>query len=278
MSWIGGIFNKVNIGQDELRRELALTTETACPMSESADAAYPWSISSILEDMNGRGLVQLSLPGGGMSPEHPCTDYQEKLVLIYDGHLYNLEATPAEGATYRMAKKDREIFKDIIQAGTPEAPYYTNSSQLPVGLTADLIEALDLQESLQRKYTGGTVFHAYIGEPLSKETTRKLVKRILENYQIPYLTVTPTFSICPSHGYIPGEHHTCPQCNATCEVWTRVMGYFRPVSQYNPGKKSEFGERRYFAEQPSKEYDASRRHQPNVVDFYYADKMAVEPI
>ena len=167
------------------------------------------------------------------------------------GHLYNLEATPAEGATYRFAKKDRELFGDaIIQAGTPDAPYYTNSSQLPVGFTEDIFEALELQEELQRKYTGGTVFHAYLGEPITKEACRKLVRRILENYRIPYLTVTPTFSICPTHGYLPGEHHLCPKCKPVkeqkCEVWTRVMGYYRPVSQFNIGKKSEFKERVYF--------------------------------
>jgi len=164
-------------------------------------------------------------------------------------NMFNLEATPAEGATYRLAKEDRSRFPDIIQAGTPEAPYYTNSSQLPVNHTTDPFEALDLQEALQRKYTGGTVFHVYLGERVSSVAAcKRLVRRMLERYRIPYLTVTPTFSICPTHGYLAGEQPTCPTCRETCEVWTLVMGYHRPVSQFNIGKKSEYAERRTFAE------------------------------
>lgn len=160
------------------------------------------------------------------------------------GHLYNLEATPAEGTTYRLAKEDQKRFKGIIQAGTADAPYYTNSSQLPVGATDDPFMALDLQEDLQRKYTGGTVFHMYLGERVPSATqARLLVKRVLSNYRIPYLTITPTFSICPEHGYLPGEQPTCPKCGKQCEVWTRVMGYHRPVSEFNKGKKSEYAER-----------------------------------
>jgi ribonucleoside-triphosphate reductase len=130
------------------------------------------------------------------------------------GHMYNLEATPAEGTTYRFAKEDRKRCSGILQSGTEEAPYYTNSSQLPVGYTDDPFEALDLQENLQRKYTGGTVFHLYMGEPVSSTAAcRKLVRRVLENYRIPYLTITPTFSICPKHGYLPGEQRFCPLCD-----------------------------------------------------------------
>jgi len=130
------------------------------------------------------------------------------------GNLYNLEASPAEGATYRFAKEDQKRFEGICQAGTPEAPYYTNSSQLPVGYTDDVFEALDLQDSLQTKYTGGTVFHAYLGERVSSaETCRRLVRSILEKYRLPYLTITPTFSICPVHGYLTGEHDFCPRCD-----------------------------------------------------------------
>ncbi|MDD2310748.1 MAG: ribonucleoside triphosphate reductase [Desulfuromonadaceae bacterium] len=130
------------------------------------------------------------------------------------GHMYNMEATPAEGTTYRFAREDKKRFPGILQAGDSEAPFYTNSSQLPVGYTDDPFEALDLQEELQRKYTGGTVLHVYMGEPLdSAATCRKLVRRILENYRIPYLTITPTFSICPKHGYLPGEHPFCPRCD-----------------------------------------------------------------
>jgi ribonucleoside-triphosphate reductase len=131
------------------------------------------------------------------------------------GHMYNLEATPAEGTTYRFAREDRKRFPDILQAGTEEEPYYTNSSQLPVGFTDDPFEALQLQEELQRKYTGGTVLHLYMGERISSATTcKKLVRRSLENFRVPYITVTPTFSICPKHGYLAGEHTYCPKCDA----------------------------------------------------------------
>ncbi|MBS1166437.1 MAG: anaerobic ribonucleoside-triphosphate reductase [Proteobacteria bacterium] len=131
------------------------------------------------------------------------------------GHLYNLEATPAEGTTYRFAREDKKRFPDILQAGTPEAPYYTNSSQLPVGFTDDAFEALRRQEPLQTRYTGGTVLHLYLGERVSSaEACKKLVRRALENFRLPYITVTPTFSICPKHGYLAGEHEFCPICDA----------------------------------------------------------------
>jgi len=181
---------------------------------------------------------------------------RERLLAFQEetGNMYNLEATPAEGTTYRFAREDRKRFPDIIQAGTPEAPYYTNSSQLPVGFTHDPFQALELQEELQRKYTGGTVFHLYLGEPLSSASAcRRLVRRVLENYRIPYLTVTPTFSICPKHGYLAGEHPLCPLCDPEpqhCEVWTRVMGYHRPVESFNTGKKAEHRQRRFFRETP----------------------------
>jgi ribonucleoside-triphosphate reductase len=130
------------------------------------------------------------------------------------GHLYNLEATPAEGTTYRFAREDKKRFPDILQAGSADQPYYTNSSQLPVGFTDDPFEALARQEKLQRKYTGGTVLHLYMQERLSSgEACKKLVRRALENYSMPYITVTPTFSICPKHGYIAGEHMFCPKCD-----------------------------------------------------------------
>lgn len=173
------------------------------------------------------------------------------------GHLYNLEATPAEGTTYRFAKEDRKRFEGILQAGTDENPYYTNSSQLPVGYTDDPFEALELQDEFQKKYTGGTVLHLYMSEKLSSaDACRELVKRSLSNFHLPYITVTPTFSICPHHGYLAGEHHTCPTCAelnpdaepVECEVWTRVMGYHRPVSSFNIGKKGEHAERQHFTE------------------------------
>lgn len=165
------------------------------------------------------------------------------------GHLYNLEATPAEGATYRLAKEDKKRYPDILQAGTQDAPYYTNSSQLPVGYTDDPLEALDHQEELQRKYTGGTVLHLYMGERVSSAAVcGRLVKNVLETYRVPYITITPTFSICPDHGYIKGEQSACPTCGRETEVWTRVMGYHRPVASFNRGKKSEHAERQHFTE------------------------------
>jgi len=128
--------------------------------------------------------------------------------------MFNLEATPAEGTTYRFAKEDRKRYPGILQAGTPEMPYYTNSSQLPVGFTDDPFEALERQEELQRKYTGGTVLHLYMTERVSSaEACKKLVRRSLERFQVPYITVTPTFSICPRHGYLAGEHEYCPRCD-----------------------------------------------------------------
>jgi ribonucleoside-triphosphate reductase (formate) len=129
--------------------------------------------------------------------------------------MYNLEATPAEGTTYRFAKEDRKRFPGILQAGTPDMPYYTNSSQLPVGFTDDPFEALERQEELQGKYTGGTVLHLYMNERVSSSRSCKtLVRRALENFRMPYITVTPTFSICPRHGYLSGEHRYCPKCDA----------------------------------------------------------------
>lgn len=170
------------------------------------------------------------------------------------GHLYNLEATPAEGTTYRFAKEDRARFPEILQAGTDANPYYTNSSQLPVGFTDDPFEALERQDELQTKYTGGTVLHLYMSERLSTpDAARELVRRALSRFRLPYLTVTPTFSICPNHGYLAGEHQECPRCAEAgrmqeCEVWTRVMGYHRPVSSFNVGKKGEHAERTHFRE------------------------------
>ena len=144
-------------------------------------------------------------------------DHVRSRIVVFQeetGHMYNLEATPAEGTTYRFAKEDLKRYPGILQAGTPERPYYTNSSQLPVGYTDDPFEALERQEALQRKYTGGTVLHLYMSERLSStEACRTLVKRALERFALPYITVTPTFSICPHHGYLAGEHTYCPKCD-----------------------------------------------------------------
>ncbi|MBN2495936.1 MAG: ribonucleoside triphosphate reductase [Deltaproteobacteria bacterium] len=177
-------------------------------------------------------------------------DHLRKRLIAFQeetGHMYNLEATPAEGTTYRFAKEDQKRFPGILQAGCEQAPYYTNSSQLPPGATDDPFSALELQESLQRKYTGGTVFHLFLGERITDaQVCKRLVHRILERFRIPYLTITPTFSICPQHGYLSGEQPTCPHCGEVCEVWTRVMGYHRPVSEFNIGKKSEYADRKSF--------------------------------
>jgi len=147
------------------------------------------------------------------------------------GHLYNLEATPAEGTSYRLAKIDKKQYPEIITQGTNE-PYYTNSVQLPVNYTDDLFEYLDNQDSLQTKFTGGTVVHGFLGEELKDiEVVKNLIKTIFTKYKLPYFSVTPTFSVCPVHGYISGEHPKCPKClvDQECEVYSRVVGYIRPV-------------------------------------------------
>ncbi|MBN2421234.1 ribonucleoside triphosphate reductase, partial [Candidatus Woesearchaeota archaeon] len=168
------------------------------------------------------------------------------------GHLYNLEATPAEGVSYRLAKIDKKKYSNIKTAGIEE-PYYTNSSQLPVNYTKDIFEALELQDSLQIKYTGGTVLHGFMGEKISDaETCKKLVQRIATHFRLPYFTITPTFSICPEHGYKAGEHKVC-ECGKGCEVFSRVVGYFRPVQHWNNGKQEEFKQRTPYDQKLSEE-------------------------
>ncbi len=166
-------------------------------------------------------------------------EYQEET-----GHLFNLEATPAEGTCYRLARIDKQKFRDIKTAGKQE-PYYTNSTWLPVSYTDDIAFIVKHQEPLQTLYTGGTVLHLFLGENIGGEAAKALVKKIFTKSRIPYLTLTPTFSICPNHGYIAGEHFTCPTCKAPCEVYSRVVGYYRPVQNWNKGKREEFRERRY---------------------------------
>jgi len=177
---------------------------------------------------------------------------RDKLVKYQEetGNLYNLEATPAEGTSYRLALKDKKKYPDIITAGEKE-PYYTNSTQLPVDYTDDLFEALQLQDLLQVKYTGGTVFHSFLGEAVSDTlTVKSLVNTISHKFHLPYFTLTPTFSVCPVHGYIAGEHFTCPYCTTEqpCEVYSRVVGYLRPVQQWHKGKQEEFRQRKTFKE------------------------------
>ena len=168
------------------------------------------------------------------------SDYQEQY-----GDLYNLEATPAESTTYRLAKYDKKQYPDIITAGKPgDTPYYTNSSHLPVDFTADIFEALDIQDELQTLYTSGTVFHAFLGEKLPDwQAAAKLVRTIAENYKLPYYTMSPVYSICKTHGYIVGEEYVCPHCGERTEVYSRITGYYRPVQNWNAGKSQEYKNR-----------------------------------
>ncbi len=172
------------------------------------------------------------------------SDYQEKY-----GDLYNLEATPAESTSYRLAKHDVKLYPGIITAAKSkdDTPYYTNSSHLPVGYTEDVFTALDLQDELHTLYTSGTVFHAFLGERLpSWQSAMNLVRKIAENYRLPYYTMSPTYSICKDHGYITGEEYTCPHCGKETEVYSRITGYYRPVRNWNDGKSQEFKDRKVY--------------------------------
>lgn len=169
-------------------------------------------------------------------------DFQETT-----GHLYNLEATPAESTSYRLARIDKKKFSGIITSGT-ETPYYTNSSHLPVDYTDDIFSALEFQEDFQTRYTGGTVFHAFLGQKISDWTVcRSLVQKIATGFRLPYFTISPTYSVCPNHGYIQGEERTCPICGAETEVYSRITGYYRPVKNWNDGKQEEYKERREYS-------------------------------
>ncbi len=192
------------------------------------------------------------------------SDYQEQY-----GDLYNLEATPAESTTYRFAKHDKEAFPDIITANMNGDPYYTNSSHLPVGYTEDIFSALDIQDDLQTLYTSGTVFHAFLGEKLPDwKAAANLVRKIAENYKLPYYTMSPTYSVCKDHGYLTGEQYTCPICGAKTEVNSRITGYYRPIQNWNDGKAQEYKDR--------KVYNIGRSHlthtgpKPAPVDTYEA--------
>ncbi|HAG12964.1 MAG TPA: ribonucleoside triphosphate reductase, partial [Ruminococcus sp.] len=169
--------------------------------------------------------------------------YQEQY-----GDLYNLEATPAESTTYRLAKHDVARYPDIITAAQPgQTPYYTNSSHLPVGYTEDIFSALDIQDDLQTRYTSGTVFHAFLGEKLPDwKSAANLVRKIAENYKLPYYTMSPTYSVCKNHGYLVGEQYVCPECGCETEVYSRITGYYRPVKNFNDGKAQEFKDRKEY--------------------------------
>ncbi|MBE6935894.1 MAG: ribonucleoside triphosphate reductase, partial [Ruminococcaceae bacterium] len=176
------------------------------------------------------------------------SDYQEKY-----GDLYNLEATPAESTSFRLAKHDVKHYPDIITASQGTVPYYTNSSHLPVSFTADIFEALDIQDELQTLYTSGTVFHAFLGEKLPDwKAAAALVRKIAENYKLPYYTMSPTYSVCKNHGYLAGEQFVCPECGESAEVYSRITGYYRPVQNWNDGKSQEYRER--------KTYDIANSH------------------
>ena len=196
-------------------------------------------------------------------------DYQEEY-----GDLYNLEATPAESTTYRFAKHDKEQFPDIVTANENGKPYYTNSSHLPVSYTDDIFSALDVQDDLQTLYTSGTVFHAFLGEKLPDwQSTATLVRKIAENYKLPYYTMSPTYSVCKNHGYIAGEVYECPCCHEETEVYSRITGYYRPVKNWNDGKSQEFADRVVYDLGSSGRHEVRRREGAEAVEV--ADEVAV---
>ncbi len=202
-------------------------------------------MNEALENFNGENLTT---PGGQAFAKDIMLYLRDLLVTIQQetGHVYNLEATPAEGTAYRLARLDKKRYPEIIAAGNG-APYYTNSTQLPVGYTDDVFQVLELQDELQVLYTGGTVLHVYLGQSIEDiEVAKRFIQKVFGRYKLPYLSLTPTFSVCTNHGYIQGEHFTCPHCGGKTEVWSRVVGYLRPVENYNDGKKEEYGERKKF--------------------------------
>lgn len=205
--------------------------------------------------LNGMNEACVNLLGKDITTEEgnefaiEIMEFMNKVIQIFQeetGSLWNLEASPAESASYRFARMDKKLYPKIFTQGDKE-PYYTNSTQLPVGHTKDIFEAVSLQDKLQSLYTGGTVFHGFIGEEIeSVEVVKTLIKKVFENSKIPYFTVTPTYSICSEHGYISGEHFNCPECGKETEVWTRVVGFHRPVQSWNKGKKEEYKDRLEF--------------------------------
>ncbi len=224
------------------------------PFSRRYLGTLEWHFSTI--GLVGMNEACLNLLGEDISSEEGRKLALKTLEFMLDrasefqeesGSLYNIEATPAEGTSYRLAMLDKEIYPDIITAGK-EGPYYTNSTQLPVDYTDDLFEALRHQEGLQEMYTGGTVFHVFLGERIQDpDSCKLLVRRIAERFTIPYFTITPTFSICLDHGYQAGEHFNCPVCGGPTEVYSRVVGYYRPVRNWHKGKREEYRQRREYA-------------------------------
>lgn len=200
------------------------------------------------------GLTDIGTEAGKEFAEKVLNHMRSRLIEYQKttGNLYNLEATPAEGTAYRLALKDKKRYPEIVVANEKDLakgaePFYTNSSHLPVNYTDDMFEALTIQDSLQTKYTGGTVLHLFLGEQINDtRTVPQLVRKICENFHLPYFTLTPTFSVCPSHGYLAGEHTHCPTCEHACEVYSRVVGYLRPVEAWNVGKQSEWDMRQTY--------------------------------
>ncbi len=205
------------------------------------------------------GLGGIASPEGHAFATRTLDFMRERLVRYQKetGNHYNLEATPAEGTSYRLAKKDKEHYPDILAANEEDVPggakpFYTNSTHLPVNQTDDLFEALDHQDDLQTRYTGGTVIHLFLGERIADpQAVKNLVRRIASGYRLPYFSLTPTFSVCPEHGYLAGEHFKCPNCGKDSEVYSRVVGYLRPVQQWNEGKQAEYARRRAFRVEPA---------------------------
>ncbi|MBX4215960.1 ribonucleoside triphosphate reductase, partial [Candidatus Parcubacteria bacterium] len=199
--------------------------------------------------------TDIGTPEGHAFAEKVLSYMRERLIGYQKetGNLYNLEATPAEGTAYRLALKDKKRYPDIVVANGAEVargaePFYTNSSHLPVNYTDDVFEALSIQDSLQTKYTGGTVMHLFLGERVADSSAvPQLVKKVCETFKLPYFTLTPTFSVCASHGYLSGEHPSCPTCSKECEVYSRVVGYLRPVGAWNAGKQAEWSVRKTYA-------------------------------
>ena len=240
-----------------IKREVItkLLNEGLYPYTKRYLGSFSNHFSTIgLVGMNEVGLNACWL-GGDMSDERTQQFTKEVLLHMrerlsdyqveYEGELFNLEATPAESTAYRLAKHDRKRWPDIRTAGSRgDTPYYTNSSHLPVEYTTDIFDALDIQDELQTLYTSGTVFHAFIGEKLPDwKAAAALVRKIAENYKLPYYTISPTYSVCKEHGYISGEHFTCPKCGKKAEVYSRITGYYRPVQNWNDGKAQEYKNR-----------------------------------
>ena len=266
-------FTELTHAMDVAARSLDIKRKVVTPYLERENSAYPYTkaylTAGFYNHFSTIGLVGMNeacLNAGWLGkdltdPEclawaekvldfmrEKLADYQEKY-----GCLFNLEATPAESTCYTLARKDKKAFPDIITAGGDGAPYYTNSSHLPVGKIDDVFEALEMEDNLQTKYTSGTVFHAFLGQRMPDwESAANLVRKIAENFELPYFTLSPTYSICEDHGYLEGEQAVCPHCGKKTEVYSRITGYYRAVSNWNNGKASEFKERKtYNVVQPS---------------------------